>query len=513
MAYQAGDRVGDYEVVDVLGAGGMGKVYKVRNVISDRLEAMKVLLPNLEGDPELADRFVREIKVQASLQHPNIAGLHTALRIDNQLLMMLEYVEGKTLESELRNGRIPTDKAVEYVQQVLTALAYAHARGIVHRDIKPANMMLTGSGVVKLMDFGIARIAADQKLTQTGRTVGSLYYMSPEQINGADLDARSDLYSLGISLYELVTKSRPFQGDSDYSIMAAHLEAQPVPPIEVDPSLPRALNDIILMSIAKDPAQRFQSADAFRAALRSVSPAPVASSAPTAMPAPPRAASSRRGVYMALGSIVTVAVLAVAALQGPKLFESSSASSPTQSQPAAGPAAVQSPLAQPDPPPVAAEKTNRRTAGVSQPERRKPPKPSETAPPVATAPVPTEVAKPQAQQGYFSPATEGNSSQPEPPAAPQPDPILLKELREMGDALNLLDTRANSARSSIKTLREQQKARGYGLRGDIEAAEQRMLYHLTEAESALKAEDAARAKQNIDSAERALEQLEKFLGR
>ncbi len=185
MNYEIGSRVGDYEVLEVLGAGGMGRVYKVRNVISDRVEAMKVLLPDLEGDAELADRFMREIKVQASLDHPNIAALHTALRLDNQLLMLMEYVEGVTIEAVLRSGRIPIDKAIDYTAQVLSALSYAHAHGVVHRDLKPANMIITPSGVVKLMDFGIAKMVADRKLTQTGRTVGSLYYMSPEQIKGA----------------------------------------------------------------------------------------------------------------------------------------------------------------------------------------------------------------------------------------------------------------------------------------------------------------------------------------
>src|SRR3954462_13754425 len=154
MSYNIGDRVGDYEIIDVLGAGGMGKVYKVRNVISERLEAMKVLLPNLESDPDLADRFMRGIKVQASLTHPNIAGLHTAQRLDNQLVMLMEFVEGVTIEQQLHAGTIPLDKGVEYVSQVLAALGYAHAHGVIHRDIKPANMMLTPSGTVKLMDFG-----------------------------------------------------------------------------------------------------------------------------------------------------------------------------------------------------------------------------------------------------------------------------------------------------------------------------------------------------------------------
>ena len=273
MNLEIGSTVGDYQVVGILGAGGMGQVYKVRNVISDRVEAMKVLLPDLANQPDLADRFLREIKVQASLEHPNIAALHTALRVENQLLMVMEFVEGVTLDQKLKDGPLPAAEAVNYIMQVLAALDYAHARGVVHRDIKPANMMLTPEGVVKLMDFGIARSSADHKLTQTGTTVGSLYYMSPEQIQGvAAPDARSDLYSVGVSLYELVTGKRPFDGDSQFAIMSAHLQGTPVPPVSVDPRLPQLLNDVILMSVAKDAGARFQTAGALRNALSNVVP-------------------------------------------------------------------------------------------------------------------------------------------------------------------------------------------------------------------------------------------------
>ena len=146
MNLEIGSTVGDYQVVGILGAGGMGQVYKVRNVISDRVEAMKVLLPDLVNQPDLADRFLREIKVQASLEHPNIAALHTAVRQENQLLMLMEFVEGVTLDQKLKDGPLPAAEAVNYIMQVLAALEYAHARGVVHRDIKPANMMLTPGG-------------------------------------------------------------------------------------------------------------------------------------------------------------------------------------------------------------------------------------------------------------------------------------------------------------------------------------------------------------------------------
>ncbi len=262
--------IGDYEILAVLGAGGMGKVYKVRNVISDRVEAMKVLLPDLAGQKELADRFLREIKLLASLSHPNIAALSTAFTAGNQLVMIMEFVEGTSLAARLQQGPIPVSAAVDYIDQALAALSYAHDRQIIHRDIKPANMMVTPQGVLKLMDFGIAKSAGDRGLTMTGTTLGSLYYMSPEQIKGEAVDTRSDLYSVAVSLYEMVTGRRPFQAESNYSIMAAHLEQAPKPPLELQPELPPALNQLILMGLAKDPGQRFQSANAFRTALKSI---------------------------------------------------------------------------------------------------------------------------------------------------------------------------------------------------------------------------------------------------
>src|SRR4051812_3636155 len=228
MSLEIGEITGDYEIVDVLGSGGMGKVYKVRNTLSDRFDAMKVLLPNLNNNQELGDRFLREIKVQARLNHPNIASLHTALRVNNQLLMIMELVEGDTLEQEIENGPIAHQEAETYLIQVLSALEYAHQNGVVHRDIKPANIIRTASGQVKLMDFGIARVAADRSLTKTGTALGSLCYMSPEQVNGLVPDARSDIYALGVTFYEALTAKKPINGDSDYSIMTAHLQQVPL---------------------------------------------------------------------------------------------------------------------------------------------------------------------------------------------------------------------------------------------------------------------------------------------
>src|SRR5580658_9151727 len=267
-----GARKGDYLILGTLGAGGMGKVYKVRNTLSDRVEAMKVLLPDLSEQQELADRFLREIKVLASLHHPNIAELRTALTIGNQLVMIMEYVEGTTLASRLQQGDIRYADALVYLDQVLAALACAHSQRIVHRDIKPANIMLAPFGVVKLMDFGIARSGNDMGLTMTGTTLGSVAYMSPEQVRCEPLDGRSDLYSVGVSLYETITGQRPYVSDNNFEVMQAHLQVPPTAPIDLKPDIPPGLNQLILMAMAKNPAQRFQTADAMRGALRSVAP-------------------------------------------------------------------------------------------------------------------------------------------------------------------------------------------------------------------------------------------------
>jgi len=284
-------RIGDYEILGVLGNGGMGKVYKVRNVISDRVDAMKVLLPNLAGQKEFAERFLREVKVLASLNHPNIAALRTAFMDNDRLVMIMEFVEGETLAQRCQAGPVPIADSLHYVDSVLAALSYAHAHNVIHRDIKPGNIMITPDGTVKLMDFGIAHSENSADLTKTGTALGSVRYMSPEQIQGGAIDARSDIYSLGVTLYELATGQPPFKADSDVSLLAAHLNQIPRRPIELRPDLPQGLNDIIVMALAKDPAKRFQTADAFRNALHSVSDKFSVSSAITApISAPPPAA-------------------------------------------------------------------------------------------------------------------------------------------------------------------------------------------------------------------------------
>jgi serine/threonine protein kinase len=249
----------------------MGVVYQVRHLISDRTEAMKVLLPDFESNTALAERFVREIRLQASLSHPNIASLHNALRFENQLLMVMEFVDGRTLSELIRSGQLDQVKVLQITIQVLSALDYAHARGVIHRDVKPSNVMITREGVAKLMDFGVARAAKDLgHLTQTGAAIGSMYYMSPEQIRGEALDGRADLYSTGVTLFEALTGQRPFKGTEAAQILDAQLRE--VPP---DPSFFRAVitpevSKIVLKSLQKSPENRYQTASQFREDLSNV---------------------------------------------------------------------------------------------------------------------------------------------------------------------------------------------------------------------------------------------------
>jgi eukaryotic-like serine/threonine-protein kinase len=498
-------RKGDYEILGVLGSGGMGKVYKVRNVLSDRIEAMKVLLPNLADQQELADRFLREIKVLASLNHSNIAVLRTALMIDNQLVMIMEYVEGTTLAARLEQETISWRDALNYIDQVLAALSYAHKQNVIHRDIKPANMMLTPSGAIKLMDFGIARSGNDPSLTLTGTTVGSLAYMSPEQVNCEPIDARSDLYSVGVSLYEMVTGQRPFKGDSNFSIMQAQLQQTPRPPIEVKADLPESLNQIILMAMSKEPSRRFQSADAFRNALKNVAASlgkkgatvplaapslpgpgsPAAGAVAAQMPPPQTSAGGHRGLYITLGAVIVLVVLVAAGFSAPRWF-----------------------------------KTRANGAGASQTNRSAPAQPASdvgaTSQPVN--PPPDQATAPNAASVTTSAAKPNNPSQPsggqqvesQPSTQPpRPDPA---QLAELDHEMDQISSREAAASASLDSLERAQSAQGLQLRGDIVAAQQRMQAYASKAQSALQAQDIENTKKYLELMETELGKIEKFLG-
>jgi serine/threonine protein kinase len=267
VSIEVGQMAGDYEVLDRIGHGGMGAVFRVRHAISDRVEAMKVLLPDLYSSEGLEERFLREIKVQASLSHPNIASLHTAFRFGNQLLMVMEFIEGESLRALMTTRGLTIPESVSYLRDVLKALSYAHGRGVVHRDIKPGNIMISRGGHVKLLDFGLASAVQGYRLTRSGAVMGSTQYMSPEQVMSLPVDARSDIYSLGVTLYQLVTGAAPIPGDSDYALMHGHVNHVPLAPAVVNPVVPGNVSNAVMRSLEKDPDRRFQTAAEFSAAL------------------------------------------------------------------------------------------------------------------------------------------------------------------------------------------------------------------------------------------------------
>ena len=265
-----GTQILNFQILEKLGEGGMGVVYKGVDTGLDRIVAIKVLSPEYASNPEIVERFRSEAKAQATMNHTNIATLFAFLQFEGRCLIVMEYMEGETVEQLiLRRGLIPPADAVILFKQALLGIGYAHHAGIVHRDIKPSNMMVTHSGIVKVMDFGIAKnlAAGAQKKTRTGMTMGTAAYMSPEQILNRDVDFRSDIYSLGVTLYQILTAHLPFEDPSDFQLMSDHVKTPPPPPTTYYPYIPKGIEQCVLKALAKDPAERFQTVERFGAAL------------------------------------------------------------------------------------------------------------------------------------------------------------------------------------------------------------------------------------------------------
>ncbi len=276
MSLHVGQTLGDYRIVSLIGAGSLGQVFQVEHQITKRREALKVL-PDC-ADNKQVRRFQREIEVLSSLDHPNIARAYNALQLEDCLVLVMEFVEGRTLEQILKQGRIPVDTGLDYIRQTLCALRYAHDRGVIHRDVTPSNLIINPSGRAKLTDFGVAKSVGDWQLTNGGEFVGSLAYMAPEQLRGhADPDPRSDIYSTGAILYEIVTGKKPFDYPNRLSLMVAQVQKDPVRPREIEPAVSPELEQVILTAMAKDPGLRYQSAAEFLTAIsRAEEPLPVA---------------------------------------------------------------------------------------------------------------------------------------------------------------------------------------------------------------------------------------------
>ena len=334
---------GRYRLGAVIGHGGMAEVHRGRDVRLGRDVAIKLLRPELARDPSFQTRFRREAQAAASLNHPAIVAVYDTGEDHSDGVVtpyiVMEHVEGRTLREVLAaEGRLLPQRAMEITAQICAALEQAHRAGIVHRDIKPGNVMLTPSGEVKVMDFGIARAmtGASSTMTQTAAVIGTAHYLSPEQARGEHVDARSDIYSTGCLLYELVTGGPPFSGDTPVAVAYQHVREEPIPPSRVEPEVPAAIDAIVLKAMAKNPANRYQTAAQMRADLeralagQPVEAAPVlAEDSTTVLPPPPttvllRQPQRRPGrtlAYIALG-VATVLVFLVALLLAGSLLKS-----------------------------------------------------------------------------------------------------------------------------------------------------------------------------------------------
>jgi serine/threonine protein kinase len=272
MALASGTKLGPYEILSPLGAGGMGEVYRARDTRLDRTVAIKVLPAHLSSDPARRQRFEREARAVASLNHPHICVLHDIGTQDGVDFLVLEYLEGETLAHRLERGAMPTPELLKIATEVSDALDKAHRQGVTHRDIKPANIMLVKSGA-KLLDFGLAKPVAtpasatltslptaSKSLTAEGTIVGTFQYMAPEQLEGKEADARSDIFSFGAVLYEMATGKKAFEGKTTASVIAAVLASEPTSISTLQPMTPPALERAVKTCLAKDPDERFQSA-------------------------------------------------------------------------------------------------------------------------------------------------------------------------------------------------------------------------------------------------------------
>jgi serine/threonine-protein kinase len=263
-----GEQVGNYRITELLGEGGMGVVYKAVDIHLDRPVAVKMLNKELSHNADIVERFRSEAKAQANLNHVNLATLFAFLVENGNAFMVMEFVEGETFDKKIRTrGPLPPEEAVPWFKQALLGIGAAHRMGIIHRDIKPANIMVNRAGIVKVMDFGIAKVIGDRGRTRTGMLIGTPAYMSPEQIQNRQIDVRSDIYALGITLYQMLTGHLPFDNDNDFDVMNSQVTLAPPPLKRMHPYAPDQYQNVVLKALEKDPNNRFQTVEEFGSAL------------------------------------------------------------------------------------------------------------------------------------------------------------------------------------------------------------------------------------------------------
>jgi serine/threonine protein kinase len=255
-----GQSISHYKLVSKLGEGGMGVVYKAEDTTLERTVALKFLAQHLLNDDEANERFLREAKAAAALHHPNICPVYEIAEADGKTFISMAFIEGESLDKKIENGPLKLDEALDIAQQVAKGLEAAHKRGIVHRDIKPENIIVDDTGHVTIMDFGLALLTEASRLTKTDQTMGTVFYMSPEQTEGSGTDHRSDIWSLGVVLYEMITGQRPFKGYYDKAIMYSILNEEPEPITGLRTGVPMQLEEYVAKALAKKAEDRHQTA-------------------------------------------------------------------------------------------------------------------------------------------------------------------------------------------------------------------------------------------------------------
>jgi serine/threonine protein kinase len=265
-----GQTILHYKILEKLGEGGMGVVYKAKDTRLERIVAIKFLPRHIATNAEERERFKIEAKAAAALNHPNIATIHAIEEVDEELFIVMEYIEGQELSKKVNSEQLSVNSIINIVTQIADGLQAAHEKGIIHRDIKPGNVMLTGKNLVKIMDFGLARMAGRTRLTKTGTTLGTVAYMSPEQAQGINADHRTDIWSLGVVLYEMITGHLPFEGEYEAALLYSIVHKEPQPLALHRKDAPEILQRIVNRALSKNAQDRYQAVSDLLAELQNV---------------------------------------------------------------------------------------------------------------------------------------------------------------------------------------------------------------------------------------------------
>ena len=534
-----GQQVANFRIVEKLGEGGMGVVYKGMDVHLDRPVAIKMLSPDLSRNPDIVERFRTEARAQANLNHVNLATLYAFLVHDGNAFIAMEFVEGENFEQLIRRrGPLPAEDAVPWFKQALLGVGAAHRMGIVHRDIKPTNLMLNRQGIVKVMDFGIAKVVGVRGTTRTGMQLGTPAYMSPEQIQGRAIDVRTDIYALGITLYQMLSGHVPFEEGSDFDIMRHQVSTPPPPMIDLHPYAPAQYQNVVTKAIAKNPEERYRSVEEFGAALEhpesvatlaativdgpkrtvlennagstyatAAAPAlsqPVTPSPLTALPVSSMPVSAGSGGWNRRHMTAALIVVVAAVLLGVVLFARKPSAAPIASVGGSANASLPQPQVEMTgsgtlTPPASLPGGGNGAGGQQASDRTE----GNVQQSSSKGKTKTIASNGTTQHG-------GTAEPPPPPPAPAVDPKLLRDLVTENDQL---DSRAAAVEGSLDTLERQMQQSGLGLRGDMVAARNSMRVNLQRAKQAIDSQDTEGARHYLDLAHRDVEKLEGFLGR